>query len=1231
MKFLRHLLRYFLSFTSSPLMLLWLPPLLLVALLLSPTISPALVQWLDQNIPGLTLKGLERQSFSRFSVEHFALELPLVDVNVEQAVLDLDLSCSWRLTLCVNDAKAHLVAVNWRLPDEDEPSSTEVDDEPLEGLPLPFAINIKQLQLEQLQLAGTEVVIDAHNLELAGSVDQQGVIVEQLKLVELSLELLAAAEKPSSPEPFTPKQLLAELSAISLPFVLDIHEAKLQQLQLQLPEQPLLPLAKLQLAGRWQQQQVRLHKLQGHWQHYQLALDAELELAGDLPLTINANLRQEQHEPLLLALTGSLLRPNVQLSSAGSQPLLILANGRFDQPNWPFALSINGQLPEYIGQPLGLSAQQLQITLLGDKQHHWLAGGAQVKYNDLISNVKIYSYGRWLARSNWLLRAETDEGRLIWRGRVRYEAEQLELAGRWSGHGLSLQRLAADLPRIERMGGGAHLRWRSSDDWLLQLFTVRGRFAWRSQEWRLHAGLDLGPQAVNIRRFYLTSPAGRITAFGEARQQWQLRGELDINPYLLTNLPGHIESMWSISGPWASPTLVVNALANMGDGNSQLDIKQLKLTGEAGLYAPYQHRWQLSAYNLRYGEIDSQVLTASGEGSLEDWQITTAASAGKLQWFMAATGRMDEQQQWVLALNQASVTIADRGVALNAPVQFQQLKDGWTLSEHCWRGQPLSLCIDQAAEQKRKGVFSSRLERLDLSWLSPLLPSVVQLNGEVTGQLAMSRTAKQPWQIAAQLANNGVNELLLDDEGVEERYPLSVLQLDVSSDERRLRLSGQLVIDDHGAVQLQLDTANNAAETADVSGQLQLQQLSLTLLDPLLGDRLELSGFIDGQLQLSGLRHAPLIHGQVTASKLQCEAEALGLVIDDGDVAIEVEGDTARITHGQLQAKGGSVALKGQLNWLDSLQGQLQLAGNNWPLEHEMANLRLDSDLRIDIEQPQLRVAGKVTVREGAISVQDLPPSAVSVSSDERLVYAGEVEQNQYWQTLLNVELALGNKLQLQAFGLSGRLAGQLRARDDGKGLQLQGELAIKNGRFKAYGQNLIMRKAVITFNGPPQLPVLNVEAIRDPDETEDGVIAGLRVSGVPGRAEVQVFSEPSLAEQRALSYLLQGRDLESGEGGNAMAVAAIGLGVGAVGSLVGDVGDVFGVDDLALGTSGSGDDAKITVGGSVLPGVSVRYGRGIFSAVSELTLRIRVLRNLYLEAVSSTDNALDFIYSFEF
>ncbi len=69
-------------------------------------------------------------------------------------------------------------------------------------------------------------------------------------------------------------------------------------------------------------------------------------------------------------------------------------------------------------------------------------------------------------------------------------------------------------------------------------------------------------------------------------------------------------------------------------------------------------------------------------------------------------------------------------------------------------------------------------------------------------------------------------------------------------------------------------------------------------------------------------------------------------------------------------------------------------------------------------------------------------------------------------------------------------------------GLHINGQVDIPAGRFRAYGQDLIVRKGQIQFSGPADQPFLNLEAIRNPDNTADGVIAGVKVTGLADKTE---------------------------------------------------------------------------------------------------------------------------------
>ena len=59
---------------------------------------------------------------------------------------------------------------------------------------------------------------------------------------------------------------------------------------------------------------------------------------------------------------------------------------------------------------------------------------------------------------------------------------------------------------------------------------------------------------------------------------------------------------------------------------------------------------------------------------------------------------------------------------------------------------------------------------------------------------------------------------------------------------------------------------------------------------------------------------------------------------------------------------------------------------------------------------------------------------------------------------------------------------------DKGK-LGLFGQINLKNGRYASFGQDLLIRKGQISFSGLPSQPMLNIEAIRNPEAMEDSKV----------------------------------------------------------------------------------------------------------------------------------------------
>ncbi|TGC84868.1 hypothetical protein C9F04_12875, partial [Salmonella enterica subsp. enterica serovar Wilhelmsburg] len=278
---------------------------------------------------------------------------------------------------------------------------------------------------------------------------------------------------------------------------------------------------------------------------------------------------------------------------------------------------------------------------------------------------------------------------------------------------------------------------------------------------------------------------------------------------------------------------------------------------------------------------------------------------------------------------------------------------------------------------------------------------------------------------------------------------------------------------------------------------------------------------------------------------------------------------------------------------------------------------------------------GRGPVPRARMVVHDLPESAVGVSSDVVMLnndLQPETPQTASIPINSNLTVHVGNNVRIDAFGLKARLTGDLKVAQDKQGLGLNGQINIPDGRFRAYGQDLLVRKGELLFSGPPDQPLLNIEAIRNPDATEDDVIAGVRVTGTADEPKAEIFSDPAMPQAEALSYLLRGQGLDSNQSDSAaMTSMLIGLGVAQSGQVVGKIGETFGVSNLALDTQGVGDSSQVVVSGYVLPGLQVKYGVGIFDSLATLTLRYRLMPKLYLEAVSGVDQALDLLYQFEF
>jgi translocation and assembly module TamB len=274
----------------------------------------------------------------------------------------------------------------------------------------------------------------------------------------------------------------------------------------------------------------------------------------------------------------------------------------------------------------------------------------------------------------------------------------------------------------------------------------------------------------------------------------------------------------------------------------------------------------------------------------------------------------------------------------------------------------------------------------------------------------------------------------------------------------------------------------------------------------------------------------------------------------------------------------------------------------------------------------RLALAGTVAVPKGNIVVRDLPPSTVKVSNDAVIVGQQTEEGKAPLAVALDINVDVGQeKLTFNGFGLSANLVGRVHIGDD---LDTRGELSLKEGRYAAYGQRLNIRRARLFFAGPIGQPYLDIEAVREVDD----VVAGIRLSGSADQPTSEVFAEPAMSQEQALSYLVLGRPLSTtGEDSNLLAQAALGLGLAGSSSLTGSVAKGLGIQDFQLDTAGSGDATNVVASGKITEKLSLRYGVGVFEPANTIALRYLLSKKVYVEVASGVASSLDVFYKRDF
>jgi len=1004
------------------------------------------------------------------------------------------------------------------------------------------------LRLESVALRLGELAIDIERAELLWSPHRlfdATLRVRQLALSGLRLHLPPSADNDRTP---------LVLPNLLLPLAIEVEEARIADLRL-FPagsDSPLLVLDSARLAARLHRGELALSALALELsQPVALGLNAQGQgrLVGDYPLDLGLDWTLGLAPDVALGgagrLSGDLRRLDIEQRLSGMLAASVRGELRtlLERPAWQARLELDALESSALGALLNTAVPALEPRLE-------LESAGTLEAANLSLNLALASPER----------PDLGEARLalaaVWDG-ARLAVESLRLDEAHSGAQLEAE---GDLELLPTFGEGrlaarwSGLRWPLAGE-QPRARSERGTLSLAggpdALDYALSAALEASPapplelsldgQAqlggdLVIRRLAFSAGPNQGRASGRLGQDLNLEFALDA-PELARLWPearGGLKLRGRLAGKRQSPALGFE-IEGRALGLGELTLASLK--GEGELEAREGGTLRLSLVGERFAS-GAQVwnrISLEGQGTREAHRLAARLSGEPLTLALDARGGLDAQGRYTGAL---------------ARLDLQQGQIGsWRLRRETplrWSAPALELgplCLDGPAAsggclsvaQSAPGRWRAELDwpRLDAELLAPWLPERLaldghaRLRGDVEGGLdGLSGSLR------ADLVDASLRASL--ERGRDIRVELGGGRLDLKAAESglvaRLELPLGELGDLSGEARLPGWTPATALAAQTLSGRLRGELRSLEAFGALTPDLAEVEGRLEADLRLGGRLVAPELRGEARLLDAGFEVPLVGLKVRALALEARAPGSRRLSLEGGAEVGGARLALSGEGRLAPAPELRLSARGERLKVADTTEyRVLMSPALELELGAGTTRVRGEIGLPEALIRPRSLPAGTVSPSPDVVL----RERRGRAPATLdLDLALVLGEEVRIDAFGISGRLAGRLRLlQEPGRELLGDGQLQILDGQYRfssgfglaaEIGAPLTIEQGRLIYaKSPIGNPGLLLQAQREGGDTT----AGVRVLGTLRDPKLAFFSEsdPGMTSAEITKYLLTG------------------------------------------------------------------------------------------------------------
>ena len=523
---------------------------------------------------------------------------------------------------------------------------------------------------------------------------------------------------------------------------------------------------------------------------------------------------------------------------------------------------------------------------------------------------------------------------------------------------------------------------------------------------------------------------------------------------------------------------------------------------------------------------------------------------------LAANGGLNDKQQWNGTVNTLDVSGALQ-LRLQNAMKLEAGAERVSMSAARWSALNGSLNLDSFVWDKQTGLTTKgRANGLQLAQLHHFYEPPVQHDLTVAADWDMAYSTaprgffnlrqqagdvilpnrKQPLNLQGFVLNSA-----LDGRGIHNKINATTVLGKVSGNYNILQAFG-----------------GGEFTSAPVSGSLKIAMDDLsTSLKSFMPVGQIIRGSLNADVAISGTVGTPKLNGTLNGENLYYRNRQIGVILDNGSLKSRLDGQTWLIDALQFKRKNGTVTLSGSAAYLnDAPDVNAKLSFDRYPiLDQPSRRLTVSGNSDIAYTAQGVVLNGSLKTDEGRFGFQE--SSAPSLDDDVVIIGEAKPAPAAPMPFKMNLVFDLADKFHFSGEGLNVNLGGSLKLTSNTTSdVQAVGSVNVVHGRYKAYGQDLVIKKGVISFVGPLEKPNLNIRAERRNSQ----VGAGVEVLGNLETPRVNLVANEPMSEKDKLSWLI----LNRASSGTSTDEAALATAAGAF--LAGSLNDKVGlVDDFGL------------------------------------------------------------------